>query len=529
MGVHPRFRLLPSLMVFGVLCAPATALAGSKKAPPPPPAAAETPPEPTPEERALVFAEFEQNIQAGQKARAADAILSVLADPTREMWQAEAYARLGKTLQELDLPYGALVAYSRSLSKDLAVSGASGIGTALQLADQVGDPGILEPVFATNVGGDVDRLVRSRMAYLAARENYRKGNYALALSLIKLVVAESPVFPDAQMLEGVILNQQGQAGKALPPLLSAQAAATKSAREVRFLDALNMDLARSYYGAQNYPRAIEYYSKIGRQSDFWLDAQFERAWAHFRIEDMNGVLGLLHNHNSPFFESWYYPEAELLRIYALFLLCKFPEASRSIDSFKAHYAPIHKELQVKVPTLTAESSFELVRTWKETGRSEVPVMVLRTYADEARFAAALDAVDHAGDEIKRLQAISANPFAAQVSEWVAARRAEIIRTEGERIRNRLQATVEKLGEMLTDAEMSKLDMLQMESRLYEMASQRKDVLEIERRVSRTERLRKGYVWWPWEGEYWQDEVGYYRVSAIPECPVGLRAQTEEKQ
>ena len=31
------------------------------------------------------------------------------------------------------------------------------------------------------------------------------------------------------------------------------------------------------------------------------EAAFERAWAHFRLDDMNGALSLLHNLDSPWF------------------------------------------------------------------------------------------------------------------------------------------------------------------------------------------------------------------------------------
>jgi len=149
--------------------------------------------------------------------------------------------------------------------------------------------------------------------------------------------------------------------------------------------------------------------------------------------------------------------------------------------------------------------------------------VLRNYRNEARFAAALNAAAHADDEMERLRNVAANPFAAQVSRWVAGRRQDIIQVEGERVLSTLKRRTEELGGMLTSAEMSKLDMLQMEARLYTMAAQAGKVPDADRQIQRRERVRKGFLWWPWEGEYWQDELGFYRVSALAECPTGLRA------
>ena len=48
--------------------------------------------------------------------------------------------------------------------------------------------------------------------------------------------------------------------------------------------------------------------------------------------------------HSPFFDDWYFPEADLLRIYSLFLMCKFPEASKEINAFQDHYKPIQQRL-----------------------------------------------------------------------------------------------------------------------------------------------------------------------------------------
>ncbi len=483
---------------------------------------------PTEEERIEAFAAVEAELSKGQKARAADALTTLISDTEREYFHAEAYARLGQLLMELDLSYGALVAYSRALALDPGAEFAGqAIERSFELADRVGDTAILEPVFAQNVGGDVDRATRSRMAYLAARENYRQGHHNLALSLIKLVIAESPVYADAKMLEGVVLNQQGRANKALAPLQTALAAAEKSGRDSRFVNTALLNLGRSYYASGNFPRAIEHFARVSRESDFWLEAQFERAWAHFRLEDMNGTIAMLHNHDSPFFESYYYPEGELLRVYALFLLCKFPEASLEIDEFKERYAPVWEILKTSTASMSPQEAFDTARRYVDEGDpGPIPEMVLQPLRGEARLAAAIGAAEQAEDEVARLKNISANPFAAQVSSWVSARGEEIVSREGERIKARLAKRSDELAGMLTNVEISKLDMLQMETRLYEQASVLGKQLDKARQVQRKERIRKGYVHWPWQGEYWVDEVGYYRVSAVPECPSGLRASEE---
>ena len=114
---------------------------------------------------------------------------------------------------------------------------------------------------------------------------------------------------------------------------------------VDFRNVVELNLARAYYAAQNWGRAIQYYGMVDRGSTYWPEAQFEIAWAHFRGEDMPGSLARLHSLQSPFFgDDWYFAEADLLRIYALFMMCKFPDASDRADVFAEKYEPIADEL-----------------------------------------------------------------------------------------------------------------------------------------------------------------------------------------
>jgi tetratricopeptide (TPR) repeat protein len=525
-----RRGLLPPLLLLLVASALPEAWAGKQtkqvEIKPPEEIVVET--APTEEEHAAAFADYASEVARGQTARAADALVALVQDPTREPFRSEAYSLLGDLLVRSDLPYGALMAYSRSLEIDSqAAWSPKAIEAAFNLADRVGDVAVLEPVFAQNVGGDVDKLTRSRMAYLAARENYRQGKLGLTLSLLRLVVADSPVHADALMLQGVVLNQQGKPNDALKPLLEAYDVAARTGRTGRFQEALLLNIGRTFYAANNFPRAIEYLAKVPRDSDFWLEAQFERAWAHFRLDDMNGAIALLFTHGSPFFDDWYYPEGQLLRVYALFLLCKFPEASKQIDLFKAHYQPLHGQLRAAMTGLGPADAFALAEDYVGQGvPGSMPPSVLRSWAGDARLEAAVDSVHHADDELTRMRNVSANPFVAEVSGWLSTRRDLIVQQEGERVRERLQARTDALGEMLTNVEISKLDMLQFETRLYEQASATGKLADTERKVTRKERIRKGWVWWPWEGEYWVDELGYYSVNAIPECPEGLRSSQE---
>jgi len=502
-----------------------------------PPVLAESPPVPAEEAAAdpawtKAFSEYTEEMDSGQKARAADALVAIIEDEGRTKYHADAYGLLSDVLEQLDLPYAALVAGCKALDliAETKETGRTPPDAArlIRLADRVGDTAILEPVFAKNISAADDPELRSRIVYLAGREIFRQGEYGLTLALMKMVDKDSSVYADGKMLEAIVLNQQERYTDALAPLLVARATADAAkgggdARSQRFKDMVTINLARTFYGAKNYPRAIEYYAQVSRGSNLWPTAQFERAWAHFSLDDMNGTLGILHSNISPFLDDHYFAEAELLRNYALFLLCKFPDATKQVERFTGRYKAVYSETKAAVTPLDATAMFDQTTDFIENeDLAGFPLMILAPWAQEARFLASLNAVRQAEDEAARLKAVAANPFAAAATRWVEERHASIKASEGARVRDRVTFQVEEMGALLANAEISKLDMLQMETRLYEMASVAGTQLAKKGQAERKRRVRRNHQYWPWEGEYWADELGYYRVTAKTDCPVGLR-------
>jgi tetratricopeptide (TPR) repeat protein len=293
------------------------------------------------------------------------------------------------------------------------------------------------------------------------------------------------------------------------------------------LDLIHLNLGRSYFGAGNFPRAIEYYARVRRKSPHWLEAQFERSWAHFRVEDVTGSIGLLLTHLSPWFESTYMPEAHLLQTYSLFLLCKFPSANQEIEAFRSKYLAVNAQLEASLMRSDDASIFEQTRGLIQGNRTDVPAQMLVPYLTEARFLKAVSAVAKAEEEIGRLRNVSANPFSEVVMEWVSARRVELIKSEGARIKAYLQGQANSLNTMLSDTEIARLDILRLETQLYEQAAELGKMADAARLAQRKLRVTRDQQSWPFQGEFWADELGYFRVTATPQCPQNLMVGTQQ--
>ena len=473
--------------------------------------------QPTDAQWAQAFGDYDAAISRGDKAAGADVLVGMLANEDLAEFHGEVLVNLGDVLRSMDLHYGGLLAYGKAL--ELGERAPSGtVEKALEAADNVGDPALLEPVFGADVGLSATAEARSRMAWLAAKENYRQGNFGVALGILALVDSKNVRFVDAQHLKGIVLCQQGRYESALAPLLTAEA----KADEEGLLHVIRLNLGRAYYGAGNFPRAIEYYAKVPRSSPLWLQAQFERAWAHFRLEDVSGALGILHTQVSPFFEEEYHPEAWLLRTYSLFLLCKFPEASVQIQAFRDRYGPVRDALESVLKQADDGQLVGQVRALAEGGETLVPAELIVQYLDEPRMQSSLSAVDRADDELARLQNVVTHAFSSTISSWVHTRRQSLILAEGARLRGHLDRELERMSGMINDTDITRMDIIRLERRLYEQASAGGKMADARAIAKRSTHVPRGWVHWPYEGEYWADELGYYRAVLEPECPADLR-------
>jgi tetratricopeptide (TPR) repeat protein len=467
------------------------------------------------------FQVVEDALKVGNKAAAGNALITIIDNEAQVEDHAEAYRRLAGIYHEFQLSYSALLAYGKALEADTAkISGS--VGVMLDLAEEVGDEQLVGHWLGTIPDLVIDEKTAQRAAVPLARYHLDREDFGTAMAIADSVPSRSLSYPDAQALRGVILSVWGRHADALAPLVTAQAAGQQYNKDERFNTLLDLNIARAYYGAANWGQAMAYYAKVDRDSAYWPEANFERAWAHFRADDMQGAIALLHTHQSPFFDDWHFPEADLLRAYALFLMCKFPEASARIDRFVKTYEPQRTTMDTVLTTLTLREAYEDARRARDGQDTRLPLGVLRSFTWEDRFAETVQSVDTADAEIKRLLGQSSQAFGLRANEWLATRRDARKEAAGGRVIAQVKRARDEITDMLTGVEITRLDLLNFETQLYEQAANT-GTLDIGDKVGKLRKIRKrrGSWVWPFEGEYWADELGWYRVDARPDCPANM--------
>ncbi len=123
--------------------------------------------------------------------------------------------------------------------------------------------------------------------------------------------------------------------------------------------------ARTQYAAGNIKKAIELYTQIQPQSDFWLESIEERAWGSTRLNEFESALGDLQSITSPVWSSQVGPETYMLSTFVSLKMCNYKQVVTKINLFKKRMLvrvdalenliqkPLSEEFNRLIPSITS--------------------------------------------------------------------------------------------------------------------------------------------------------------------------------
>jgi tetratricopeptide (TPR) repeat protein len=301
-------------------------------------------------------------------------------------------------------------------------------------------------------------------------------------------------------------------------------------QEDRYLRQLAFfQLARVHFGAKQPSFSIYYYERVERLTYEWLEAIYEGSWAEFRLGSYEKALGNLMTLHSPFFENEYFPESLVLKAVVYYENCRYPEAKDILDRFTKRYEPVLDELkQMTSRSLTPDKYYELLANLRSDelaeGREDkaqilAQILSLALSDDElAKLDASAREVDA---ELKALDAtgpvMGNSRLRTQLQGELEAVRGDFQKATGRAVKRRLEGERDAIKGLLQqairiDIETNRAEQERIESTLREVQSAPKNLSK--EYVSWTD---DGRLVWPFEGEYWLDELGTYEMTLGRSC------------
>jgi len=377
--------------------------------------------------------------------------------------------------------------------------------------------------------------VRDELYFLLGKFNYQKGNFKQAVELFAAVPTTSEFYVQAKLFEGATHVREYQAKPAVEAFKEVLRTAADSTdpRIKPFEDLANLSLARTFYSTGQYELATKYFDRVSQESYDWANSLFESSWANFMLKQKgySKALGNIHTIQAPFFENYIKPESigEGLTVKATiyFYNCLYDRAQEAIDEFNAIYPTVFTELK-KLIAGTGENSqlFDVaVKIRKETsGLPEQVERAARGVLGDLSLLKRFQYVEELDKELKAYDKSDAAWRSTSIAQTVFAdltlQRSLAVNEAGDLARRRIKRLTEELSQLIKRVIKIEYEILQGERGELET-----EVREERDRTSGAQsnkpiediRADDEHVIWPFVGEYWRDELGYYRVKIRNKC------------
>ncbi len=493
--------------------------------------------------------------QEGGFEAAALGFNEILNDPTAVDQYEQAEYLLAKTLYRLGMYHSSLSVFKRILAK-----GDDGAYFKLSLewlffiAHKSTNQSVVLDEIARYAGAEFPEKYRDEYRYLLAKYNFVRGKALLDASdgqpegekatyvvdantsfdetrrLLAMVPGGSRFYPKARYLDGLTLYIAGKFNpslEAFKDVVRALNPRTTLHPDPELREQAFMQLARLHYEHGQNRHSSFYYDRIQRGSDQWLQSLYEASWAHFRLGENEQALGNMITLQSPFFRDEYFPEALVLQAAIYYENCRYPEANRIVDDFRARYFQLYLELE-KLMARSYSTPADYYGVLSDLQKDEKGGETNRMLQGILKLALSDRELKHLNDSILELEAeldgiagrrdlFRFSELAKSLGADLDAQRAELQRKAGFFAKRKLEKERKELASLNYRALAIKA----------EIGSREKDVLEASlsagRQVSPIENYKYStavddeHVYWPYEGEYWRDELGTYQYTLTKGC------------
>jgi hypothetical protein len=312
--------------------------------------------------------------------------------------------------------------------------------------------------------------------------------------------------------------------------------------EGRVRDLAFLSMARTYYSASikldpetNTPSidekklsaAVKHWNSINESSEYWLDALFEESWAYFMAGQYPKALGNIHTIQSPYFPGSFYPEAEILKAVIYFSNCNYEAATTVVARFNKRYVPIQEELQKVLARFKGEQQtepfFKFLLSVRDDTADLPPSIagIVKASMSDRQLLRGIEYVRVLDEEMARFQQTPAkfksSGLGNQVQEVLKIARDLAVEDAGNLARSRYQRNLEELDEHLRNGEKILIDITAAQRNELDQAIAANQVSQQESKIFGIVKPDEEHMLWPFDGEYWRDELGFYRQVVESAC------------
>ena len=374
--------------------------------------------------------------------------------------------------------------------------------------------------------------VRDELYYLLGRHFYRQGNFDQAITLFQSVKRENPFYVKAKFFEGVTYVRQYKGAPAVDAfkeilVIGQERPDYYSDEDIdAFEELAQLQLARVFYSTQQYDTSIKYFEKLPQESPDWLESLFEASWAYFMKTNNSKALGNIHTLNAPYFENEFFPgmaEGVLLKAVIYFKYCQYDRALESVAEYNQTYGPLREDMQQILSKYEDNAEFyEYVKKIQD-GKAGLPERTQRVAASslsDRTLGKQFSWVEELDKELKMLEKADKSwmttRVASEVLQELTVQKSLAQADAGKLARERIKRLADELRELSRDGRKVRIETLNQKAGQIDAKARGEQISG----DHQTEPINVDdeHFLWKFNGEYWKDELGFYRFKIRSRCP-----------
>ncbi len=461
--------------------------------------------------RGAAFEAGRRAYESGKYARALDLFARAIGEASSPSERNSAYYFQGLVLYEQGYLYSSYISFRNVLlqadnnNKQIYEKA---IKNAVLITDRLGIVERIGSALANLPANFIPSSVSDLSHYAIGVYHFSRNETSEASVRFKSVHPESQLYLKALFHLGILSSAKGNYSEA--SFYFKKILAESRGRPALFplAELARLNLARVTYGSGDIEGSIEYYSKFLSSSPHWLTVLFEASWPLMRVNDTTVSLGNLHTILSPFYREDLVGEGYVLRASILFTLCKYEEMRQTLAQFFKIYDPVIREMQETNRSANPDSMYSAFVAQKGLSSAFI------NFANRDQgITNKMKVVQMLRDERQNLAQFRTNEQMRRMSKLIEEAEQYFSRQIGSTLAKLHARKLQDLLEQREQANYLKVEIVTGEKELIEgqKGLPPKRVVDVETTVA------QGYRFWPYQGEYWDDESGAYVYTTESAC------------
>ncbi|OFZ17319.1 MAG: hypothetical protein A2X86_02375 [Bdellovibrionales bacterium GWA2_49_15] len=368
------------------------------------------------------------------------------------------------------------------------------------------------------------------MTLVLGLRRFREKHYQAAIDALKTISPYSRFYPEALMVIGPSLYFLGSGeDKIIQTYQTCSQSAEKMAKDAsheklrRYYELIRenclIHLARQSYSKTKFNDSTYAYEKITKQSYRWPYILLERAWTSFKLGDYNRALGLVATYGSPLLESYFFPEAEIVKAVSYHRLCLYDDALQVVENYYQNYKPKSEALETALKENKDTFDFFLNLMFEERSEREKVGPYVAGLAiqirKEVKFNLDLITLRRAEEELQSVLKWPDHPMKKDVTYEIMGMISHLKKKMNFYVMERMVSFVNEIHRTSYEMFNIKLDILSKKRNLIYKGE--KLVADRARGELKNVKRRADQHYYEFIGEFWADELGEYSFGLKSNC------------